>query len=111
VEDCAQAHGSYYKGRPCGSFGAAAAFSFYPTKNLGAYGDSGAVTTHDPNVAERLRKLRNYGEDRRYHHTSAGFNSRLDELQAAVLMVKLGHLEAWNAARRERAEWYLAGLA
>lgn len=106
VEDCAQAHGTAYRGRKCGTFGHAAAFSFYPTKNLGAYGDGGAVVTDDDAVAERARMLRNYGEERRYHHAVKGFNSRLDELQAAVLRVKLGYLEPWNERRRERAALY-----
>jgi dTDP-4-amino-4,6-dideoxygalactose transaminase len=111
VEDCAQAHGARYRGRMCGTFGHAAAFSFYPSKNLGACGDGGAVVTHDGEVAERVRKLRNYGEEQRYVHTMRGHNSRLDELQAAVLRVKLRRLHAWNAARRERAAWYGALLA
>ena len=106
IEDCAQAHGTAYKGRRCGTFGAAAAFSFYPSKNLGAYGDGGAVTTNDPALDAELRKLRNYGEERRYYHSVQGFNSRLDEIQAAVLRVKLRHLDAWNEARRERAARY-----
>lgn len=106
VEDCAQAHGAEYKGQRCGTFGNAAAFSFYPSKNLGAYGDGGAVTTDDPDVAERVRMLRNYGEETRYHHVMEGFNSRLDEMQAAMLRVKLRHLNAWNEARRERAQLY-----
>lgn len=106
VEDCAQAHGALYKGKKCGAFGDAAAFSFYPSKNLGAYGDGGAVLTRDPEVAERIRMLRNYGEESRYRSVSEGFNSRLDELQAAILRVKLRHLDAWNAARRQRAMQY-----
>lgn len=106
VEDCAQAHGTRYKGRKCGTLGDAAAFSFYPSKNLGAYGDGGAVLTRDASVAERIRMLRNYGERTRYHSVSEGFNSRLDELQAAILRVKLRHLDTWNAARRERADQY-----
>ena len=106
VEDCAQAHGALYKGRPCGIFGEAAAFSFYPSKNLGAYGDGGAVVTRSTSIDERLRKLRNYGENERYHHECQGVNSRLDEIQAAVLSVKLPHLDAWNAARRKHAERY-----
>ncbi|MFA6239482.1 MAG: DegT/DnrJ/EryC1/StrS family aminotransferase [Candidatus Hydrogenedentales bacterium] len=110
VEDCAQAHGATYRGKKCGSIGNAAAFSFYPTKNLGAYGDGGAVTTRDSNVAEELRMLRNYGEERRYHHTRNGINSRLDELQAAILRAKLRHLDAWNEARRERAARYRNAL-
>ncbi|HIJ74198.1 MAG TPA: DegT/DnrJ/EryC1/StrS family aminotransferase [Candidatus Hydrogenedentes bacterium] len=106
VEDCAQAHGARCRGVRCGAFGKAAAFSFYPSKNLGAYGDGGAVVTDDPDVAARLARLRNYGEERRYYHAVKGFNSRLDELQAAVLRVKLRHLDEWNAARRERAAAY-----
>ncbi len=111
IEDCAQAHGALYKGRSCGTFGAAAAFSFYPSKNLGAYGDGGAVVTNDPGIDERLRKLRNYGESERYHHDCQGLNSRLDEIQAAVLGVKLPHLGAWNAARRQHAKQYRDALA
>ncbi|MCH8203623.1 MAG: DegT/DnrJ/EryC1/StrS family aminotransferase [Candidatus Hydrogenedentes bacterium] len=110
IEDCAQAHGALYKGRPCGTFGEAAAFSFYPSKNLGAYGDGGAVVTNNPDIDERLRKLRNYGESERYHHECQGVNSRLDEIQAAVLGVKLPHLDAWNAARRQHAKQYRDGL-
>ena len=110
VEDCAQAHGAQYKGRSCGLFSSASAFSFYPTKNLGAYGDAGAVVTQDEDIAQALRKLRNYGEDRRYYHTCPGVNSRLDEIQAAILRVKLKHLEAANEARRERAALYREAL-
>ncbi len=106
IEDCAQAHGALYKGRSCGTFGEAAAFSFYPSKNLGAYGDGGAVVTNSPDIEERLRKLRNYGESERYHHECQGVNSRLDEIQAAVLSVKLPHLDTWNAARRKHAKQY-----
>ena len=113
VEDCAQAHGSRLDGKLCGTFGDAAAFSFYPTKNLGALGDGGAVATRDPEVAQRVRMLRNYGERERYRHAVEGVNSRMDEMQAAVLRVKLPHLERWNAARQERARLYdelLGGL-
>jgi dTDP-4-amino-4,6-dideoxygalactose transaminase len=110
VEDCAQAHGARYQGKLCGTFGDAAAFSFYPSKNLGAFGDGGAVVTRDAEVAERLRRLRNYGQADRYHHVEHGVNSRLDELQAAILRAKLPHADAWNAARRERAERYLDRL-
>lgn len=106
IEDCAQAHGARYRDRHCGAFGAASAFSFYPSKNLGAYGDGGAVVTNSGACAERLKRLRNYGESTRYHHVSQGFNSRLDELQAAVLGVKLRHLDAWNRARNELAARY-----
>ncbi|NIA13898.1 MAG: erythromycin biosynthesis sensory transduction protein eryC1 [Nitrospiraceae bacterium] len=111
VEDCAQAHGTAYRGRRCGTFGAAAAFSFYPSKNLGAYGDGGAVVTNDAGIDTELRMLRNYGEETRYHHSVKGFNSRLDEIQAAILRVKLAHLDEWNDARRERAERYASLLA
>lgn len=110
VEDCAQAHGALYKNKKCGTLGDAAAFSFYPTKNLGAYGDGGAVTTSDARVAEELRMLRNYGEERRYHHTRKGINSRLDEIQAAILRTKLPHLDSWNALRRERSARYRMAL-
>jgi dTDP-4-amino-4,6-dideoxygalactose transaminase len=106
VEDCAQAHGAAYRGKRCGTFGQAAAFSFYPTKNLGAYGDAGAVVTSDARVADAVRKLRNYGEEQRYYHSVKGFNSRLDEIQAAILRVKLRHLDGWNEARRDRADAY-----
>ena len=111
IEDCAQAHGAAINGKKVGSFGDIACFSFYPTKNLGAYGDAGAVVTQHKEVADLVRKLRNYGEAQRYTHTMRGYNSRLDELQAAILRVKLGYLEAWNEARRERASWYREGLA
>jgi dTDP-4-amino-4,6-dideoxygalactose transaminase len=110
VEDAAQAHGARYKGRRTGSLGDAAGFSFYPGKNLGALGDGGAVTTNDADLAARLRKLRNYGSSVKYRHDVAGFNSRLDELQAAVLRAKLPHLDAENAARAERAAQYLQAL-
>ncbi|MBX7257825.1 MAG: DegT/DnrJ/EryC1/StrS family aminotransferase [Candidatus Hydrogenedentes bacterium] len=110
VEDCAQAHGAIYRNRKCGAIGDAAAFSFYPTKNLGAYGDGGAVTSSDARVAEELRMLRNYGEERRYHHTRKGINSRLDEIQAAILRTKLSYLDSWNALRRERADRYRKAL-
>ena len=111
VEDCAQAHGARYKGRMCGTLGHLAAFSFYPSKNLGAYGDAGAVTTNDPVLDSALRQLRNYGEETRYHHVVPGFNSRLDELQAAILRVKLPHVTTWNAQRRDLGARYAEGLA
>jgi dTDP-4-amino-4,6-dideoxygalactose transaminase len=111
LEDAAQAHGALYKGRLCGALGDAAAFSFYPTKNLGALGDGGAVTTRDPDLAERVRMLANYGAREKYRHEIAGRNSRLDPLQAAVLRVKLPHLDVWNARRGELALRYLMGLA
>ncbi len=110
IEDAAQAHGAAYRGMRAGRLGDLAAFSFYPTKNLGAYGDGGMVVTDDAALAERLRLLRNYGQTDRYHHQIEGMNSRLDELQAAVLRVKLRHLDAWTAARRERAARYAARL-
>ena len=111
VEDCAQAHGARTRGRAVGTLGDAAAFSFYPTKNLGALGDGGAVATNRPEVAERLRLLRQYGWRERYVSDVAGTNSRLDELQAAILRVRLGHLEAENEARRRLAARYDAALA
>lgn len=106
LEDAAQAHGARLAGRRVGSLGHAAGFSFYPGKNLGALGDGGAVTTDDAGLATRLRHLRNYGSSRKYHHELKGVNSRLDELQAAVLRVKLAHLDADNAQRRSLAETY-----
>ena len=106
VEDAAQAHGARYRGRRCGSLGTLAAFSFYPGKNLGAYGDGGAVTTNDEALADRIATLRNYGSKVKYVHELCGENSRLDTLQAAVLNAKLAHLDAWNARRRELAARY-----
>ncbi len=106
VEDAAQAHGATWRGRPCGSIGVMGCFSFYPSKNLGAYGDAGMITTSDPQLAERLCRLRDYGQQRKYEHTERGLNSRLDTLQAAVLSVKLPYLPTWNAARVTRAEKY-----
>ena len=111
VEDCAQAHGARYKGRMVGTMGDVAAFSFYPTKNLGALGDGGAVATNRPDVAGRLRLLRQYGWRERYVSDVAGYNSRLDELQAALLRVRLRHLDAENDARRRLAATYDAALA
>jgi dTDP-3-amino-3,4,6-trideoxy-alpha-D-glucose transaminase len=107
VEDCAQAHGARHRGRMVGSIGDLGAFSFYPTKNLGAFGDAGAVVTDDDEQAERLRRLRNYGQAKRYQHVEPGINSRLDELQAAILSVKLNHLDANNAIRQQIAAAYL----
>jgi len=106
IEDAAQAHGASLRGRRAGSFGAAAAFSFFPGKNLGAYGDAGAVTTDDPQLARRIACLRDLGQSARYVHELKGTNARIDELQAAVLRVKLRHLEAWNEARRRAATRY-----
>ena len=111
IEDCAQAHGALYHGLAVGTFGDAAAFSFYPTKNLGAYGDGGAVVTSDPAIAERVRRLRNGGQAGRYRHVELGVNSRLDELQAAILRVKLRHLERAIAERRALAARYDSGLS
>jgi dTDP-4-amino-4,6-dideoxygalactose transaminase len=111
VEDAAQAHGAADKGRKAGSMGDVGCFSFYPTKNLGAYGDAGLVTTTDAAVAEKLSLLRNWGSRRKYHHDVMGVNSRLDTVQAAVLLVKLRHLEAWNLARIKHAARYDAALA
>ncbi len=111
IEDCAQAHGALYRGQRVGSFGDAAAFSFYPTKNLGALGDGGAVATNDPALAETLRSLRQYGwRKQRYVSEEAGWNGRMDELQAAVLRVKLTTLDADNDRRRALAARYTAGL-
>ncbi len=111
LEDAAQAHGASIGDRKAGSLGRAAAFSFYPSKNLGAYGDAGAVTTDDTDLAARIVRLRNYGERERYRHTELGFNSRLDEIQAAILRVKLPHLDRWNEERRRLAARYEEGLA
>jgi dTDP-4-amino-4,6-dideoxygalactose transaminase len=110
MEDCAQAHGATWQGRRLGSIGDAASFSFYPTKNLGAYGDGGAVVSTDPEVLERARLLRMYGWRTQYASEIKGGNSRLDELQAAVLRVKLRRLDAWNTARRALAARYESGL-
>jgi dTDP-4-amino-4,6-dideoxygalactose transaminase len=110
IEDAAQAHGASYRGRPAGSLGDAAAWSFYPGKNLGAQGDAGAVTTDDPDLAERIRTLRNYGSRVKYYNEVKGYNSRLDPLQAAFLRVKLRRLDDWNRRRRISASRYLAAL-
>jgi dTDP-4-amino-4,6-dideoxygalactose transaminase len=110
VEDAAQAHGAERDGKRAGSFGIASAFSFYPTKNLGALGDGGAICTSDPELAARLRRLHNYGSDRKYLHEIIGHNSRLDELQAAYLAVKLPHLLSSNARRRQIAARYSRAL-
>lgn len=110
IEDAAQAHGASCHGRRAGSLGDAAAFSFYPGKNLGALGDGGAVATDDEDLATRVRALRNYGSPEKYRHDTQGANSRLDEMQAAMLRVKLRHLDADNARRRAVAEAYLAGI-
>ena len=106
IEDCAQSHGALYRGRRTGSWGHAAAFSFYPTKNLGCLGDGGAITTHDPSLYENLRALRQYGWDDHRISRRPGWNSRLDELQAAVLRVKLARLEEGNERRIQIARTY-----
>ena len=106
-EDAAQAHGARYRGRRTGGLGDAAGFSFYPGKNLGAFGDGGAITTNDDELAQRVRMLRNYGSRVKYHHELQGFNSRLDELQAALLRVKLARLDEWNGRRKTVAASYL----
>jgi dTDP-4-amino-4,6-dideoxygalactose transaminase len=106
VEDCAQAHGAVYKGRTIGSLGDMACFSFYPGKNLGAYGDAGAIVTSDDSLAKKARMFANHGRIGKYDHEMEGINSRLDGLQAAVLTVKLRHLEAWSEARRKNAYLY-----
>jgi dTDP-4-amino-4,6-dideoxygalactose transaminase len=111
VEDAAQAHGAWYDGRRAGALGHAAGFSFYPAKNLGAYGDGGMVVTNDAAAAEKIRRFRNYGQRVKYEHPEIGTNSRLDTIQAAVLRVKLPHLDRWNAARGEHAASYNALLA
>ncbi len=111
IEDAAQAHGALYKGQRVGSLGDAAAFSFYPAKNLGAYGDGGMVVTNDNQVAQRLRLLRNLGQAQKNVHSLKGHNHRLDTMQAAILRVKLKYLDGWNTARREHAQHYATLLA
>lgn len=110
VEDCAQAHGAMYKGKRVGSFGIASGFSFYPGKNLGALGDGGAVTTNDKTLADKIRALGNYGSDYKYHNIYQGQNSRLDEMQAAFLSVKLPQLDRMNAERRRITKLYIEGI-
>ncbi len=110
IEDAAQAHGARYKSRPVGALGDAAGWSFYPTKNLGAVGDAGAITTNDGTLADRVRTLRNYGSHVKYYNEVKGYNSRLDPLQAAFLRVKLRHLDEWNLRRQVIARQYSAGL-
>ena len=111
VEDCAQAHGAVFAGETVGSSGRLTCYSFYPGKNLGAYGDGGAITTSDPELKQRLLELRDHGSPRKYEHARVGYNSRLDALQAAVLSVKLRHLPEWNAARQRHAATYAEALA
>lgn len=110
IEDAAQAHNVRYKKKKAGSLGDAAAFSFYPTKNLGALGDGGAVTTNDRELARNVRMLRNYGSEVKYVNQCRGFNSRLDELQAAILRVKLKHLDDWTLERQRMADYYIDHL-
>jgi aminotransferase EvaB len=111
IEDCAQSHGASIGGKKAGSWGALACFSFYPTKNLGALGDGGAITTNDPHLARKVKSLRQYGWSGKYHSAEYGRNSRLDEMQAAVLRTKLPHLDRWNVRRREIASLYTEALA
>jgi dTDP-4-amino-4,6-dideoxygalactose transaminase len=106
IEDAAQAVGATWAGKQAGSMGSAATFSFYPTKNLSAFGDAGALTTNDPDLAERVVMLRDHGSRQRYYHEEIGANSRLDAIQAAVLRVKMPHLQQWNSERRQRASTY-----
>ena len=110
IEDCAQAHGATYKGKKVGTFGTMGCFSFYPSKNLGAYGDAGIITTNNETLRDKLLSLRNYGQTSRYIHEETGTNSRLDEMQAAILRVKLKHLDKWTKKRRELAEVYTSNL-
>jgi dTDP-4-amino-4,6-dideoxygalactose transaminase len=111
IEDAAQAHGATYHGKRIGGHGNTVAWSFYPGKNLGALGDGGAVTTNDSAVSRKIQKLRNYGSEKKYYHDDLGFNSRLDEIQAAVLRVRLQHLDKDNAARRVIAKTYISKLS
>ncbi len=106
VEDTCQTHGAKYKDKKAGSMGDCGCFSFYPTKNLGAYGDGGMIITNNPELAEQVKMLRNGGQEKRYYHKVKGFNSRLDEIQAAILRVKLRHLDSWNKLRRKNALLY-----
>jgi dTDP-4-amino-4,6-dideoxygalactose transaminase len=110
IEDACQAHGARYRGQRVGSFGEAGCFSFYPGKNLGAYGDGGLLVTHNRELAEKVRMLRNYGQREKYHHLFLAYNHRLDSMQAAVLRVKLKRLDDWNAARQKLAQRYRLGL-
>jgi dTDP-4-amino-4,6-dideoxygalactose transaminase len=111
VEDCAQAHGATHHGQPCGSWGDIGCFSFYPTKNLGALGDGGAITTNNVELADRVQILRNVGQKEKNQHITIGMNSRLDTMQAAILQLKLPHLNEHNASRQQAAKWYQEGLA
>lgn len=111
IEDACQAHGATYKGRKAGSMGHAGCYSFYPGKNLGAYGEAGAVVTNDPDVAAKIRMLRDHGQQQKYHHRLIGWNARMDGIQAAILSVKLRHLDRWNKARQLHASRYNQLLA
>jgi dTDP-4-amino-4,6-dideoxygalactose transaminase len=111
IEDAAEAHGAEYKGKRAGSVGHLGCFSFYYSKNLGAYGEAGAIVGSDPHLMRRIRLLRDHGSEQRYHHAEIGFNSRMDEIQAAILRIKLRHLDQWNAQRREHANVYTRLLA
>ena len=106
IEDACQAHGAEYKGKRAGSLGDAGCFSFYPGKNLGAYGEAGAVTTNNPELAQKMEKFQDHGQSKKYYHDIIGWNARMDGIQGAVLNVKLKHLHAWNEARRENAKRY-----
>lgn len=110
IEDSAQAHGSLYKNKKVGNLGDVSGFSFYPGKNLGALGDAGAVVTNNKDLAEKIRAIANYGSDKKYHHIYKGTNSRLDEIQAAFLRIKLRNIEKWNDNRRKTAEKYIKGI-
>ncbi len=110
IEDCAQSHGACYEGRMTGSFGDIGCFSFYPSKHLGGFGDGGAIVTSDPGLAQQVRIFRNYGSDKRYYNKVVGANSRLDELQAALLRVKLRHIRTLTSERQEAAMRYLRGI-
>ena len=111
IEDAAQAHGAELNGQRCGSFGDIGCFSFYPGKNLGAFGDGGAAVTNDPELAEKLNLFRNYGQKVKNRHDSMGFNCRLDTVQAAVLLTKMNYIEQWTESRRQVAAWYREELA
>ncbi len=111
VEDCAQSHGACYGGKMTGTFGDAGCFSFYPSKNLGAFGDAGAIVTNDPDIARKVKIFRNYGSEKRYHNKVAGANSRLDEIQAGLLRVKLRHLEELTREKEEICREYLSGIS
>ena len=110
IEDCAQSHGATFNGQKTGTFGKISCFSFFPTKNMGAFGDAGAIATNDEEIAQKIRALRNYGSEKKYYNEYQGVNSRMDEIQAALLRVKLHHIDEITAERRAIAEAYLAGI-